>query len=327
MEFGQILRKYCNMAEDYKALAQTLKDEANVAFQSGAIEESINLYSQAIAIDPDNHVLYSNRAAAYMKVDSKSKALKDAERCVELAPTWSKGYSRLGAAQQSLKRYEQAIETYKAGLKLDASNTALWSSLSACQEAFDKDKQQRFAEASIERQQEEERLRKLDEAKQKQIEQPSEQELENQRLSDFLSEINGSSSSGTPSAPSSSAGPTAARAEADLLSGFFSEVTTAQDTIKAAATGPTKIESKYANQELGDAKYQFDRLTQKNYEWRNLNPFYVMQLGTDATDEDIRQRYKNLSRRVHPDKMLGMENAREAFEQVHSSPAVPTYLT
>ena len=313
------------MAEDYKALAQTLKDEANVAFQSGAIEESINLYSQAIAIDPDNHVLYSNRAAAYMKIDSKSKALKDAERCVELAPTWSKGYSRLGAAQQSLKRYEQAMETYKAGLKLDASNTGLWSSLSACQEAYDKDKQQRFAEASIERQQEEERLRKLDETKLKQKGQPSDQELENQRLSDFLSEINGSSSSGTSSAPSSSAGPTEAR-EADLLSGFFSEVTTAQDTIKAAATGPIKVESKYANQELGDAKYQFDRLTQKNYEWRNLNPFYVMQLGTDATDEDIRQRYKNLSRRVHPDKLLDMENAREAFEQVHTSTTVSTHL-
>ena len=256
LELGQILRKYCNMAEeeylDNKTLAQTLKDEANAAFQSGAIEESINLYSQAIAIDPDNHVLYSNRAAAYMKVDSKSKALKDAERCVELAPTWSKGYSRLGAAQQSLKRYEQAIETYKAGLKLDANNTALWSSLSACQEAYDKDKQQRFAEASIERQQEEERLRKLDEAKLKQKAQPSDQELENQRLSDFLSEINGNSS--TSSVPSSSAGPTAARVEADLLSGFFSEVTSAQDTIKAAATGSIKVESKYANQELGDAK-------------------------------------------------------------------------
>lgn len=50
-----------------------------------------------------------------MKADSKSKALKDAEKCVELAPTWSKGYSRLGAAQQSLKRFDAAIDNFKKG--------------------------------------------------------------------------------------------------------------------------------------------------------------------------------------------------------------------
>jgi len=54
-----------------------------------------------------------------MKADSKSKALKDAEKCVELAPTWSKGYSRLGAAQQSLKRFDAAIDTFKKGLFLE----------------------------------------------------------------------------------------------------------------------------------------------------------------------------------------------------------------
>ena len=52
----------------------------------------------------DNKVYYSNRSAAYIKADSKSKALWDAQKCVELAPDWVKGYSRLGAAQQSLKR-------------------------------------------------------------------------------------------------------------------------------------------------------------------------------------------------------------------------------
>ena len=52
-----------------------------------------------------------------MKADSKSKALKDAEKCVELAPTWSKGFSRLGAAQQSLKRFDAAIDNFKKGSK------------------------------------------------------------------------------------------------------------------------------------------------------------------------------------------------------------------
>ena len=66
-------------------------------------------------MDPDNHIYYSNRAAAYMTADSISKALRDAEKCVALAPTWAKGYSRLGAAQHGLKRLDAAINSFKKG--------------------------------------------------------------------------------------------------------------------------------------------------------------------------------------------------------------------
>ena len=71
---------------------------------------------QAIEVDPDNHIYYSNRSAAHMKADSISKALKDAERCVALAPLWPKGYSRLGAAQHGLRRLEAAVSTFKKGM-------------------------------------------------------------------------------------------------------------------------------------------------------------------------------------------------------------------
>lgn len=59
-------------------------------------------------------VYFSNRSAAYLKVgDAKSKALKDAERCMELASDWSKSYSRLGAAQHALRRFDAAVQTFK----------------------------------------------------------------------------------------------------------------------------------------------------------------------------------------------------------------------
>lgn len=101
--------------EEYKQQANALKEKGNAAFQANDIDGAIRYFSQALDLDPDNYIVYSNRSAAYMKADSKSKALKDAERCVELAPSWAKGYSRLGAAQQSLRRYEAAIDTYKKG--------------------------------------------------------------------------------------------------------------------------------------------------------------------------------------------------------------------
>ena len=58
------------------------------------------------------------------------------------------------------------------------------------------------------------------------------------------------------------------------------------------------------------------RLTADNWQYRNLNPYYVLQLGTDATEEDIKNRYRKLSAKVHPDKNRGVENARDSFEEV-----------
>lgn len=101
--------------DDYKAQASLLKDQGNDAFKAGNVELAIKLFTEAIQLDPDNHLLYSNRSAAFLKVDSKSKALYDAERCVELAPLWIKGYNRLGVAQQSLRRFDDAIMTFKKG--------------------------------------------------------------------------------------------------------------------------------------------------------------------------------------------------------------------
>ncbi len=101
--------------EEYIIQAELLKDEGNSAFQAGNIELAIKLFTDAIGIDPDNVVYYSNRSAAYMKVDSISKALRDGEKCVELKPDWAKGYNRLGVAQQSLKRFDAALDTFKKG--------------------------------------------------------------------------------------------------------------------------------------------------------------------------------------------------------------------
>lgn len=99
--------------EEYSQLANMFKEKGNKAFQNEDYECAIQLYSQGLEIDPDNYVLYSNRSAAYLKFDFKSKALYDAEKCVQLAPNWAKGYNRLGVAQQSLKRYEVAISSFK----------------------------------------------------------------------------------------------------------------------------------------------------------------------------------------------------------------------
>ena len=69
---------------------EELKSKANAAFATGKNDEAIDLYSQAIALDDKNHVLYSNRSAAYAKSNKYEEALKDAEQCVTLKPDFVK---------------------------------------------------------------------------------------------------------------------------------------------------------------------------------------------------------------------------------------------
>lgn len=58
------------------------------------------------------------------------EGLKDAEKCIELDPTFTKGYTRKGAVQFFMKEYEKALETYKEGLKHDANNQELLDGIS-----------------------------------------------------------------------------------------------------------------------------------------------------------------------------------------------------
>ena len=51
-----------------------LKDEGNKAMQAGDVDKAIELYSEAINVDEDNAILYSNRSAAYAKKGMWSEA-------------------------------------------------------------------------------------------------------------------------------------------------------------------------------------------------------------------------------------------------------------
>ena len=44
----------------------TLQAKGNAAFAAGNHEEAIKHFTEGIAVDPSNHVLYSNRSASYV---------------------------------------------------------------------------------------------------------------------------------------------------------------------------------------------------------------------------------------------------------------------
>ncbi|PPQ77277.1 hypothetical protein CVT25_010859 [Psilocybe cyanescens] len=114
--------------------ANTLKDLGNKAFAAKDYDKAIDLFTQAIALDPKNHVLWSNRSAAKVGKKQYADALADADECIKVNPSWSKGYARKGAALHGARRYDDAIAAYEEGLKLEDS-PALKKGLQEVQDA------------------------------------------------------------------------------------------------------------------------------------------------------------------------------------------------
>jgi stress-induced-phosphoprotein 1 len=116
-------------------MADEAKAKGNAAFSAGRFEEAARHFTDAIALAPGNHVLYSNRSAALASLHRYSDALADAHKTVELKPDWAKGYSRLGAAHLGLGDAASAVAAYEKGLALDPSNDGLKAGLDDAKKA------------------------------------------------------------------------------------------------------------------------------------------------------------------------------------------------
>lgn len=106
-----------------------LKEKGNAALQNFEYDKAIKYYTEAITLDGNNHVLYSNRSAAYAKAEKYQQALEDAEKTVSLKADWVKGYSRKGSALAYLGRFDESIRAYEKGLQFDPNNTLLKNGL------------------------------------------------------------------------------------------------------------------------------------------------------------------------------------------------------
>ncbi|XP_074941602.1 sperm-associated antigen 1 [Phalacrocorax aristotelis] len=109
--------------------AAKLKSEGNELFKSGQFGEAVLKYSEAIEYvsglgeqSPDDlSILYSNRAACYLKEGNCSDCIQDCNRALELQPFSLKPLLRRAMANEAMERYRQAYIDYKTVLQIDSS--------------------------------------------------------------------------------------------------------------------------------------------------------------------------------------------------------------
>uniref|UniRef100_A0A3Q3LAF0 Sperm associated antigen 1 n=2 Tax=Mastacembelus armatus TaxID=205130 RepID=A0A3Q3LAF0_9TELE len=114
-----------------------LKNEGNLLFKNGQFSDALEKYSQAIqgytdsAIDSpeDLCILYSNRAACYLKDGNCQDCIQDCTSALELQSFSLKPLLRRAMAYESLERYRKAYVDYKTVLQIDISVQAAHDSV------------------------------------------------------------------------------------------------------------------------------------------------------------------------------------------------------
>jgi small glutamine-rich tetratricopeptide repeat-containing protein alpha len=113
--------------------SEELKSQGNKLLAAKKFEEAIEKYTEAIDLY-ESAVYYSNRAAAYSQCGRHEMASNDAKKALEIDPSFSKAFSRLGHAEFCLGNYSAAVDAYKRGLEKDPNNASLKQSLAAAEQ-------------------------------------------------------------------------------------------------------------------------------------------------------------------------------------------------
>ncbi|XP_069740560.1 mitochondrial import receptor subunit TOM34-like [Narcine bancroftii] len=116
-----------NRGSGPQAAMARLKGVGNELFQHGRYGEAAARYSEAIgrlqepgsSLPAELSVLYSNRAACYLKIGNCSDCVKDCTASLELIPFALKPLIRRATAYEALERYRKAFVDYRTATQVD----------------------------------------------------------------------------------------------------------------------------------------------------------------------------------------------------------------
>ncbi|KAH7557719.1 hypothetical protein ACOSP7_027575 [Xanthoceras sorbifolium] len=113
-------------------MAADLKQRATDAFFEDHLELAVDLYSQAIAISPNNAELFADRAQANLKLNNLTEAVSDANKAIELDPSMSKAYLRKATACMKLEEYHTAKAALETGASLAPGDSRFTNLIKEC---------------------------------------------------------------------------------------------------------------------------------------------------------------------------------------------------
>uniref|UniRef100_A0A8C4S5Z9 Uncharacterized LOC114652742 n=1 Tax=Erpetoichthys calabaricus TaxID=27687 RepID=A0A8C4S5Z9_ERPCA len=109
-----------DMGPDVISRSLELANIGNQLANTGRFDLAIKYFTDAIKLNPKEFKFFGNRSFCYERLQQYDRALSDAEICISICPSWTKGSFRKGRALLGLKRLAEAAIAFKEVLKLDS---------------------------------------------------------------------------------------------------------------------------------------------------------------------------------------------------------------
>jgi len=85
--------------------------------------EALRFIDLALALDPKNGIIYSNRANVLKELMRHEEALEYYKKAISIDSQYAEAYSNMGNTLQYLERYEEALQNYEKSLLINSGNS------------------------------------------------------------------------------------------------------------------------------------------------------------------------------------------------------------
>ena len=101
--------------------------QGNACFPGKEYRRAIELYDEAIRVNPKNAIAYGNRALAHHYLTEYNEAIEDNNIAVSLDPKYAGAFRNRGAAYAELGNHQQALKDYIKAIELDPNDAIAYN--------------------------------------------------------------------------------------------------------------------------------------------------------------------------------------------------------
>ncbi|XP_059038129.1 hsc70-interacting protein-like [Mustela lutreola] len=116
-ENAEITKEMTDQANDKKVAATD-------ALNNGELQKAIDLFTDAIKLNPRLAILYAKRASVFIKLQKPNAAIQDCDRATEINPDSAQPYKWRRKAHRPLGHWEEAARDLALACKLDYDGDA-----------------------------------------------------------------------------------------------------------------------------------------------------------------------------------------------------------
>uniref|UniRef100_A0A3Q3VQR5 Hsp70-interacting protein N-terminal domain-containing protein n=1 Tax=Mola mola TaxID=94237 RepID=A0A3Q3VQR5_MOLML len=112
------------VTEEMMDQANEKKMDAINALGEGDLQKAVDLFTEAIKLNPCLAVLYAKRASVYIQMQKPNAAIRDCDRAIHINPDSAQPYKWRGKAHRLLGHWEEAARDLATACKLDYDEAA-----------------------------------------------------------------------------------------------------------------------------------------------------------------------------------------------------------